>query len=422
MIFVCRFQMSEFARIDLSVYRKDIQSGRETNENGIHYKSCAPNSIGRAVQEARKQIYKNLDEKNHQGFWVTGEKSRLPNSRKPLAVECYANTGEDVWKMHKNTKNDDSNSGRYFKRMDTLSESYIKVPESNIFGLDPESKIKLLRENPSIYFESQKYSQQGTLISVPRDANDERESSVIRFMQRVQDRLLKNMDTMPQVVISSLDVYTSKPFLDRVLDAAQAREYFAEETKKSVSTLEDDFVKVFYRVAESIMKKHGDSIRMARILEGMNPEEIEYQIRRRRKMDAKVYVPGIEDISDDQELQEKILSKSFHDLVWNIETRKKLDKIQEYRLKEIVKKPQPESGLQQFQVVRRNEKKKKNFRVMGKKLQEGEDPKTLFGFDPDSLGHPDPRIQIQKQSFNDLLPKRQRDRLYKRLGIQTCDT
>jgi hypothetical protein len=68
-------------RIDLSEYRKYIQSGSETDANGHHIYKCEKGSIGRQIKEFQKEQY--INENNHH------RSVNLPRARTILSMEYY---------------------------------------------------------------------------------------------------------------------------------------------------------------------------------------------------------------------------------------------------------------------------------------------------------------------------------------------
>lgn len=414
--------MSGLAYIDLSAEREDIESGSELDRNGTHIHPCAPDSIGRFIKNYQKQKYIELDKQNNNGN--NRHRTVFPKSRTMGGVQYYSEIQGNIWDRRLpghvyDEISPDEAKHRIYKRMDSclyLSSSDYGSPSD----YSSEAKIKTLHEDPEMFYKRDRLLDPNTnLTYVTTDMmkkDDRYPDSYLLFVARIQEKLLEKVKHMPTFVTTALYSYATKGnFLD-LADKALARDFVLSEAEKSNSELEHVFVDEFYNISQIILDRYRRLTKYARELGRLNSEDMRVQNPKNLPLLVKPIRPGENvrpDSRDEEKMSIELITMTNSRVVNLIRDRKKNSEALQYEIDTKHRNPLPE-GPVFTKKIRQNENKKKNYRPMGKRLQEGEDPRSLFGFDPDSLRYPDRPVLIPEPTFDCLLPKRQRENLAQR--------
>jgi hypothetical protein len=416
--------MSELTYIDLSAERQDVESGSELDRNGTQIRPCAPGSVGRYIKDYQKQKYIELDKRNNGEFFH--RKTAFPKSRTMGGVQYYSEIQDNIWdrKLPEHEYDELSSSEinhRVYKRMGPSHENHhLGVTEYGTpSDYSSEAKIKTLYEDPETFYKRDRLldpSTNFTYITTDTVQRDERyPTGYLLFVSRIQEQLLQKVKSMPPFVVTALYRYANKDNFYDLAVKADAKEYVFSESEKSKSELERVFIDEFFNIAQIILDRYGRLTRYARDLGRLNPEDMRVQNPKNLPLLIRPIRPGEKTNGSDNEenMANELLSTTNDRMIEIMSERKRNSEALQYEIDVKHRNPRPE-GPVFTKLIRQNEHKK-NYRRMGsQRLKEGEDPRRLFGFDPDSLRYPDRPVWIPEPTFDSLLPKGQRDLLMQR--------
>ncbi len=154
---------------------------------------------------------------------------------------------------------------------------------------------------------------------------------------------------------------------------------------------------------------------MARDLGNMNPEDMRINNPKNLPLPIQPIKPGNRslDEKDEAQLEKEIIIASIERTISILQSRKKQLELDELEL-DIIKHPQPIGGSFLVQKVRENEFKKKNYRVCAKMVGSNDPKESIWDYDPGA--YEEWKRMNSQQTFDYLIPKRQREKLLKRLG------
>lgn len=385
--------MSGLAKIDLSSYREDIASGADSDRNGTRIQACPRGSVGRAIQDARKSEIcpeKRISNREEQ-------RTAFPLARTKKAIEQYARLG--------------------IKNIRDEGEMY---DDAEIRSRSTTSRMDLLVSDPVRFFRSESVNLVGSdrAFKTMSSFAKREDSPFYYFLERVQRKLLEKYGSASSFVTRAMKRYSESENVLRMIQESGAKEIVDHEARKSNTYLDTIFISVFDQVSEQKVDKYHHLVKIALDLGRLDEEDMRISNPYGFELPVIPIRPGSGrslDPRDQKQLEDEIVNESNHHLVSIL--RKKLEQVQIHKEQIRIdrERQRPEGGFGKT-IFRQNERTKDRVRVATKKLQEGQDPKTLFDFDPDSLRYEDQSVWMTQPHRDYMLPKRARDDIYRKMG------
>jgi hypothetical protein len=386
---------SSFSPIDLKPFRQDISSGNEYDRYGHRIHTCAKGSIGRFIKDQQKKKYSNSQLPNL---------LNIPQSRDKLAIKDMSTENNHLWDRSKLDNNP--------KSEDVERDNLINLWKSDPLSFD-ENYRKTLPGN-------EKYQGKYTTRKVQDDNNHT--SKLHFFLELVQENLIKRMGgKVSTFIVNAMSNYCSNVNILQIFDKTNCTEMLWQECNRMNSDLVDIIASCFENASRDILNKYHRLLTSARQLGRISNEELQRQNPRGSAILVRPIPPEDRKLhpSDERNLERDILNYANAALESRLKIRWSDVEVQKLQFEN--SKTSLPTGSKEFTTknLRKNETRRNVTRMkIQQRLKEGQDPKTLFDIDPDSLRFEDVPVMMPQPSFEYLLPKRHRDQLLKRMGKQ----
>lgn len=242
-----------------------------------------------------------------------------------------------------------------------------------------------------------------------------RKDPVENFLNSVGSKILERLKGVPTCILRALYRFLDRENFEYILERAEAAKTLLYELAKSKSGWGKYIEDAFVDISENRFRNFTKELQDARRLGAYNPED--YEILNPHGLTPPVapIKPGETSEDHEKKLENEIFNQATDFCIRFMGKKVKEYAAEEELLKQKYCQPKPEAGFMMIKQYRQSTKSAR-FRdkrtVISTRLKEDQDPGTIFDVDPDSLyENPQP-----KQSFDELLPKRQRERVFRMLG------